>query len=273
MIRTTVSAPQALLAALLLTAAPLVGCSEDKGGTTTGDQDTTDLNDQELEESAPETENPEIAEEAPAEVEQPAETEGPAEEAPAEEPAETEEEAASAAQMCGDDFELDVPMQACFPEGPYGTSVGDTLANLEFFTCDGQPFAMKDLVGKAKAVLLTESAGWCTVCRAEVLRLEGLYKSYIDKGFVIVQTLYQDNAGARATGAFCNEWKNEYGLSYVVVFDPQHKTAPYHPKFATGELATPLNMILDKNLRIQSVVEGLYPGNLEPQVRAHLGEF
>lgn len=255
-----------VLAASLALVALLAACEEKESGTKTppGDLDTITDTPAELDEIPADTDD--------SAVDVPAETTDETED-PADNPTEgdqTVSPAEAARLRCGDDFPLQIVLDdACYPEQPHGVKQGDILRDIEFEDCDGAKVKLSDYVGKAKAVLLTESAGWCTVCREEVKRLESLYQKYKDQGFVILQPLYQNNSGARSTRAFCKSWRDEYSLTYPVLNDPGHQTEPYHPNPA--QLATPLNMIIDRNMRIRVVVEGLYPHTLEPQVRGLLG--
>ena len=169
------------------------------------------------------------------------------------------------------DVMTEVPVEDGYPAGPFGYNVGDTMKNFTMKDCDGNDISLKDYFPNAKAVFINQSAGWCSVCRSEVTRMETMYQDYKEEGLVILQPMYQNDSGAAANAAFCKSWRDQYSLTFPVLVDDQNYFGPYHPNFATGQMATPLNMILDANMRIVYVVEGLMPQSLEGMVCSQLG--
>ena len=169
------------------------------------------------------------------------------------------------------DILTDVPVQDGYPAGPFGYNVGDVMKDFTLKDCDGNDIQLKNYFTNAKAVFINQSAGWCSVCRSEVTRMEAMYQNFKDDGLVILQPMYQNNTGGAADAAFCQSWRDQYSLTYPVLVDDKNYFGPYHPNFATGEMATPLNMILDENMRIVYVVEGLIPQSLEGIICTQLG--
>ena len=187
-------------------------------------------------------------------------TDEPAEEG-TEEPAEQETTDTNAEVI------YDIPTEDGYAVGPYGRNVGDIMANFELLDCDGNPVNLKQYFGQVKAVFINQSAGWCTVCQSEADRMEQIYNDFKDDGLIILQAMFEDNAGKPADSAFCQSWRNTFGLTFPVLVDNLNYFAPFHPNYPSS-IATPLNMLIDRNMRIHYVVEGLYPQSLEGMICA-----
>ncbi len=149
-----------------------------------------------------------------------------------------------------------------YPEGPYGTAVGATIANLSFLGWRDPVASAYDETalevvrlsdfynpGGAKndvrVIVLNASAVWCSVCRAEYSHLarDGIYEEYRPKGIEIVGVLFEDNSGAPARPRDLALWGNSdsgFAVPFPLVLDPGFKTGVY---FSAD--ATPLNMIID----------------------------
>jgi peroxiredoxin len=129
-----------------------------------------------------------------------------------------------------------------YPAGPYGVQVGDVLAPFSYQDCDGKPVTLAEVLSQGDVVLFNVATGWCPRCTAETSKIEtALHQAYCARGLRIVQVLTEDAQSNPASASFCAEWRARYGLTYPVLIDPGHTTAPY---FAGG--AQPLNLLVDR---------------------------
>ena len=142
-----------------------------------------------------------------------------------------------------------------YPPGPYGSEIGDVMADWTLYDCDGKEVSLSDYYGQAAAVLINSSAGWCTYCRRETPKLEEWYKEYADDGLVILQALFENNAAKAADAAFCASWRDQYELTYPVLVDPEKIFSDYYlvPGQTSG---TPLSVVLDDEMKIRFKHEG-----------------
>ncbi len=231
------------------------GCGDDFKDDNGGDQDAQEVADQNQntdgDEDAVTEQTEDLGEDEVSESDAPADT-------PTEEP-EQDGEVVS-----------DVPVCNGYPCGPYGTKFGDIVENFTLKDCDGNDVSLKDYFGNVKAVMINQAAGWCSPCRSEAGHLEEIYQKFKDDGFILIQAIFEDNFGNPAGADDCRAWRDEYGLTFPVLVDANNYFGKYHPGWPTS-MATPLNMLLDKNMRIQLVVEGYTPQSIEGNICGLLG--
>jgi peroxiredoxin len=85
-------------------------------------------------------------------------------------------------------------------------------------TLAGAPVAMKDLRGKL--VLVNFWATWCVPCQWEMPLMDTLYRTYKDRGFVIL-AISLDQGDPERVRTFVKDKK----LTFPVALDPQHEVA------------------------------------------------
>lgn len=161
---------------------------------------------------------------------------------------------------CADDEsgacrEISAVPRAAYPAGPFGTSAGDTLANLSFADPNGT--ATVDLqslraAGDKRLLLLVTSAGWCSACIEEQPELNRLYETYKDCGLEVMLSVFEDQDTNPATPALAAQWKSTYGNAFRVVAD-----APFVLKDYYDESYTPMVMFVDlETMKILSIATG-----------------
>lgn len=160
-----------------------------------------------------------------------------------------------------------------YPEGPYGTSVGATIANLRFLgwrdpiAVDYDPERLELIeladyytpepgVGDVRMIAMNVGAVWCTVCRLEYrqLRDETVYERYRPMGVEILGVLFEDNDARPAQPSDLQLWGSSTGYSvpFPLVLDPGFKTGVYFDSDAV-----PLNMLIDaSNMEILAITMG-----------------
>lgn len=85
-------------------------------------------------------------------------------------------------------------------------------------TLAGAPVAMKDLRGKL--VLVNFWATWCVPCQWEMPLMDTLYKTYKNRGFMIL-AISLDQGDPDRVRSFVKDKR----LTYPVALDPQHEVA------------------------------------------------
>jgi peroxiredoxin len=108
-------------------------------------------------------------------------------------------------------------------------------------------FALQDLNGntvrladyRGKVVLLDFWATWCPPCRASIPGIEKIYKTYKDKGLVVL-AVSLDDGGWEAVKSFIAE----NGITYTVLKGTEEVSANYNVR------TIPMMLILDKDGRI-----------------------
>ena len=143
------------------------------------------------------------------------------------------------------------------------------MADFTLNDCDGVPHSLSDVFGSAKAVFINHSAGWCTVCRSEAPTLNDWYDTYKDQGLVILQLLnQQDDNESPATAEFCQSWRERYNVAFPLLVDADNLLGPYHPYWPEQQM--PLNLVLDRRMKIKFVLEGGIDQTIEAVIQATL---
>ena len=123
-------------------------------------------------------------------------------------------------------------------------------------TIDHQNFDLSAL--KNKVVIVAFWANWCTVCRAEIIELDNLYKKYHSKGLEII--------GLNVDGVT----KNAQNLSYpIAIFDNADENNFDNPK------TLPMIYVVDKNGLVHTQLylpEQIKIENIEKIVRLLLND-
>lgn len=172
-----------------------------------------------------------------------------------------------------------------YPEGPYGTEEGDTIANLCFkgfrnpssaasheetsletiaFSDYYDPTGSKGL----KQVLINTSAVWCAACRTEHEGLNEKNDQYAARGLRILSTLFQDNKRQPATFGDLTNWIKTFSSNYAMALDPDYQLGA----FARAETA-PLNLVVDlRTMKIEKKLLGDQPQVMWPFIDAALAQ-
>jgi peroxiredoxin len=110
-------------------------------------------------------------------------------------------------------------MGACRHDvAPTGNDVGDVAEDFELEDQFGENLHLHDFCDRE--VLLVSAAFWWSSCQAEAPNLEGWFKKFEDKGFIVITLLGQNLAGGTPTKQELGEWADTFGLTHPVVADP-----------------------------------------------------
>jgi hypothetical protein len=147
-----------------------------------------------------------------------------------------------------------------YPAGPYGTTRGATIQNLEFLgwmhpdeaaydTTAFQKVRLSDFYDPdghtdVKLLAVNASAVWCSVCRSEYVDMNtnGTYATFRAQGVEFLGTLFEDANYFPAQPADLGRWGSvaNHAVKFPLVLDPSFKMGAYFDSDAT-----PLNMVID----------------------------
>ncbi len=171
---------------------------------------------------------------------------------------------------------------ADYPARPYGTALGDVIANLRYDSgndvakdiAGGAEFNFSDLYdenpdrsGEYTALMIFVTAGWCPYCADEAAVLEDLYQDLQDQGVLLLGIVTQTESSAPADAAYAEGYADRYGWTFPSIagdVDPN-----YWPPadVAAGEIGLPLNMFVD--LRTMQIY-GRFPGAMTDMLMVEL---
>jgi len=127
-------------------------------------------------------------------------------------------------------------------EKEWGNAPDFTLSDLE-----GKSLTLSEFRGKV--IILNFWATWCPPCRREIPDFIDLYRSYKDKGLIILG-INLDAGDIRSVKRF----SEEYGINYPVVIGNDSVTQDYG-----GIRAIPTTFIIDKKGDIREKYVGYQP--------------
>jgi len=160
--------------------------------------------------------------------------------------------------------ELSAPGQTNYPPGPYGTDVGDTIADVSLQDCDGNTLSLGDVIAQAPLTLFNVGAGWCQPCIEETETIDvEIFSEFCGRGLRVVQVMFQDEESRAATSLFCKDWRSRYKLNFPVLYDPLFQTNQY---FESVQAETPLNFLVDGNGEIVFKEFGTPAGDLNTRI-------
>ena len=122
--------------------------------------------------------------------------------------------------VCTPELTCAAPMTtSCPPTGPFGTEVGDVLADATAFDCDGNPVTLHSLCEREVSWVITY-ADWCSTCRsfaagsANAIR-ERYAEDDVD-GYIVIT---EDSSRGVPTTALCAQVRDRYSLEVGVLID------------------------------------------------------
>jgi len=170
-----------------------------------------------------------------------------------------------------------------YPNGPFGTEEGDTLADACFQGFRNpqlghsesalQPIAFADYYDPngskgVQLILINTAAVWCSACRSEHAGLNEKNAEYGPRGVRILSTLFQDARRDPASFNDLSTWVQTFSSDYAMVLDPDYQLG----SFASAETA-PLNLVIDaRTMKIEKKLLGDQATVLWPFIDASLAE-
>ena len=129
---------------------------------------------------------------------------------------------------------------------------GETATDFSLKDVKGQEFRLGDHLGD-KVIIISFWMSWCKPCLVEMPQLEQLYKTYKDKGLLVVSINADDPSGV----AMAKNIVRQKRLTYPVLLDSTTKvTGIYNPN-----KTFPYTMIIDRDKKIVHVKKGFSAGD------------
>lgn len=128
--------------------------------------------------------------------------------------------------------------------GKIGQNIGDFIKAFVELDQDGNSFSLDNY--KGKVILLNISAMWCAPCRSEAYELMEIYNTYKERGFEIVQCIYQDEEGETTDQSDIQRWVKEFLLTFTVLTDPDGSLTDF---FSFSGI--PFNVIIGRDFVIR----------------------
>jgi len=158
---------------------------------------------------------------------------------------------------CAGDFRLDVEVpplptasEACVGAGT-GNKIGDNVRNFTLTNCYGDPIDLHDRCGKAEAIWIVATAGWCGACEAFVPQAAQRTKDNADAGLDLMVVIGENAAGAEPSLEYCKDYAGKKGLDAAATFIDHDGTNSWPVLFGAidtysgGSIGLPWNAVLD----------------------------
>jgi hypothetical protein len=133
---------------------------------------------------------------------------------------------------------------AQYPCGPYGYTVGSTMANVSLMgrqdvDKNGNPlddplatftFASYYKDATVKVLAIPIAAEWCSPCRNEQAALVSLFAGYrsAQKPVAFVEPVVQNATGGPADQTVIDNWARTFSTNFDIGFDPTNTLAGYY---------------------------------------------
>lgn len=144
-----------------------------------------------------------------------------------------------------------------------GVYVGNIAMNFIEKNSKGNDFSLDSY--KGKVILLNFSAMWCGPCRAEAGDLMELYNTYKERGFEIVQCIFQDEDSNPADQSDIGRWITEFKLLFTVTSDPDYSSVNSY-NFS----GVPFNVIIDRDFIIRHRISGFDKNSVSNLIESYL---
>lgn len=152
-------------------------------------------------------------------------------------------------------FAVDVPALPvaegqCVAAGT-GREVGENIANFTLQNCYGEPVDLHARCGRAKAVWIVATAGWCGACDAFVPVAAERYTELADAGLDLMVVLGENGSAGPPSLAYCLDYAAAKGVDPAMVFVDHDGSAAWAATFGAietygdGSIGLPWNAVLD----------------------------
>jgi hypothetical protein len=171
--------------------------------------------------------------------------------------------------------------QKNYPAGPYGTTKGETLQDIELFGYKSpvtawNTISLSDFYDPdgnkgpngvpLKLLIVNVSAVWCSVCKYEAPLLLKKCQDNRSKGLACYCSIFENDKQQPADRTDVNWWMRNFSVDYPIVLDSLFKWGAYFNKSAT-----PMNMYIDpKTMKIVDVVVGFDEQAMDTEIAQYI---
>lgn len=155
-----------------------------------------------------------------------------------------------------------------YPEGPYGTGIGDVMAQEVLEAPDGTPFTTDQVYADEASTLLLifSTAQWCGRCVADLPDLERFHAEYGDDGLYTMVSVFENLNYGPAVGENAGRHQESHNVSFTTVADPDGALHKYF-----DHVALPMVLLVDvETMTVLTSDVGWYPNRVEASIREHL---
>ena len=135
-----------------------------------------------------------------------------------------------------------------------GMGIGDEMPDHTLTDQYGRPVRLYDFYGHV--VLLVMSAAWSGPDGQMTQALDELWEANRESGFVVVQVLVENGAGATTSVADLDNWSDKYNLYFPVALDPEETLFDGLIDASTFDAVSPSYLLLDRTMTIDSAYAG-----------------
>ena len=106
------------------------------------------------------------------------------------------------------------------PSPPFGTGVGDTVADYTLYNCEGAPVSLASVCDR-DVTFLNLFAGWCPPCNSHARSAPADYAELAagEDSLAWLFVITEDSTGAPADLDYCNAVRESYDLPMTVLVD------------------------------------------------------
>lgn len=158
---------------------------------------------------------------------------------------------------CVGDFRIDTEVPAlpdaqgvCVTDGT-GNKVGDNVRNFTLTNCLGEDVDLHQRCGKAEAIWIVASAGWCGACEQFVPEAANRQKELAEDGLDLMVVIGENASGLAPSLEYCMDYAGRKGLDPSSTFIDNDGTNSWPTLFSAidtysgGSIGLPWNAVLD----------------------------
>lgn len=135
-----------------------------------------------------------------------------------------------------------------------GYEPNDIISDIALTDQYGHDVSMYQFYGYV--ILLNFSTGWCAPCRATAETYQAMWAEERESGFIVIQMIIGNDAGASPDPEWMTSWANQYGIEFPVLNSYNSSIWLGASGSSLYEGGLPFSVLLDKDMSIDSGYTG-----------------